>query len=286
MKTNKISGIKRIVLSSMILIGFSCSKGQPHNYKSENIALEETGETALLNSFETEGDLKLNNEKKKSFDNQVKIIKNGNCRLKVKNVEEATSLAKKIASKYKGYISDERFTNTNYTKENRFTIRVPQDLFDTVLDSICSFAEFVDHKNISTIDVTEEYMDISSRLKTKFEVKERYETILRTKAKTVEDILKAEEKLSQLQEEIESAQGRLKYLSNRVSYSTIQVDMYQTIIPKEEPVGYKPGFLDKAEEGLSFGWSVIENLTLLLFYIWPLLILGVAIFVYFKWIRK
>ncbi|MBQ0740603.1 DUF4349 domain-containing protein, partial [Aquimarina celericrescens] len=89
--------------------------------------------------------------------------------------------------------------------------------FDIVLDSICKTAEFVDFKNISTIDVTEEYVDITSRLKTKVEVKQRYETILRTKAKTVEDILMAEEKLSKLQEEIESAQGRLKYLGSKVT---------------------------------------------------------------------
>lgn len=288
MKTNKFSFIKVLVGIGVVLIGFSCSQEKRMDYTSEGIILEETGETSLLNTYEAEEeeDIEQSEKGRNTIDDNIKIIKNANCRIKVKNVEEATRLAKNLALRYQGYISDERFTNTNYAMENRFTIRVPKNQFDKVLDSICAFAEFVDHKNISTIDVTEEYIDITSRLKTKFEVKQRYETILRAKAKTVEDVLKTEEKLSKLQEEIESAQGRLKYISNKVSYSTIQVDMYQTIIPKEEPEMYEPHFLDKAKNGLSFGWGIIENLTLALFYIWPLLLLAVIVFVYFKWIRK
>lgn len=283
MKTNKSRLIKIIGLVVLLVMGFSCSKYE--NKYDESIALEETGETTLLNTYETEKD-DVENKKKNVINDKIKIIRNANCKIKVKSVEKATILAKKIASEHNGYISDERFTNTNYAKENRFTLRIPQNKFDIVLDGVCGLAEFVEYKNISTVDVTEEYVDITSRLKTKFEVKQRYENILRTKAKTVEDVLMAEEQLSKLQEEIESAQGRLNYLSNKVSYSTIQMDIYETIIPKEEPVRYQPGFLDKAEQGLSFGWSIIENLTLLLFYIWPLLILGVLVFVYFKWIRK
>ena len=295
MKTNKFKISRILILAGVIVLGYSCSNSEnKYALDSENIMLEDTGETAALASIESEekteeGTLSGSDRmktKKDNVDTTLKIIKNANCRIKVKDVEEATILAKKIALKYQGYISDERFTNTNYTKENRFTIRIPQGQFDTVLDSICGLAEFVDYKNISTVDVTEEYIDITSRLKTKLDVKERYETILRTRAKTVEDILMTEEKLSLLQEEIESAQGRLKYLSNKVSYSTVQVDVYQTIIPKDEPAGYQPHFLDKAKQGLFFGWSIIENLTLLLFYIWPLLVLGMVIFVYFKWIRK
>ncbi len=269
--------VRNVMIISTLLMFFSCSKVKEFDNVSENIELEKTGETPLLNTFE---------EEEKITSSQIKIIKNANCRIKVVNVEEATQLIKKIAQKYKGYVSDERFTNTNYSKENRFTVRIPQNLFDEALDSICSFAEFVDYKNISTIDVTEEYVDITSRLKTKLEVKARYETILRTSAKTVEDLLRTEDKLSKLQEEIESAQGRLKYLSTKVSYSTIQVDMYQTITPKKEPIGYKPGFIDKAKDGMSFGWTILENLTLALFYIWPILLLGIMIFIYLKWIRK
>ena len=80
------------------------------------------------------------------------------------------------------------------------------------MDSINNSVEFIDYENITTKDVTEEYIDLESRLNTKLEVKQRYESILRKQAKTVKDILATEEKLQIIQEEIESVQGRLKYL--------------------------------------------------------------------------
>lgn len=293
MKTKKVKINRIIIVVGVVLLSYSCSKMESkHHMDTENIMIEDTGETSSLSGVKQDIEEEIVLEpnikpvEKDIVDFKLKIIKEANCRIKVKDVEEATMLVKKMAAKHKGYVADERFTNTNYSKENRFTIRVPQNDFDVVLDSICEVSEFVEFKNISTIDVTEEFIDITSRLKTKFEVKQRYEAILRAKAKTVEDVLMTEEKLSKLQEEIEAAQGRLKYLGNKVTYSTIQLDIYEAVIPKEQPQGYTLGFLDKAKKGLSFGWSIVEFLTLSLFYIWPLLILGILVFVYFKWSRK
>lgn len=286
MKTNILELIRNVIGVGCLVISFSCSQAEKsYSTATENIVMEDTGETPALNAFETEDEIKIKNETENA-NNRLKIIKNASCRIKVSSVEEVTTLSKKIAAKYNGYVSDERFTNTNYSKENRFTIRIPQDKFDEVLDSICALAEFVDHKNISTVDVTEEYIDINSRLKTKLEVKQRYETILRTKAKNVEDILLTEDKLRELQEEIDAAKGRLKYLSNKVSFSTIQLDMYETVLPKDEPKKYVKSFIDRAEDGLSFGWNLLQHLFLVLFYVWPLLLLGVLILIYYKWIRK
>ncbi|WP_299215632.1 DUF4349 domain-containing protein [uncultured Aquimarina sp.] len=272
--------IKILQVLCLLFLVLSCSQAEKdYNDASGSIPMEEIIEASVLNASEKE-------DKKEIVTDKLRIIKNANCRIKVNRVEQASMLSKEIVSKYKGYVSDERFTHTNYVKENRFTIRVPQENFDEVLDSICTLADFVDYKNISTVDVTEEYIDVKSRLKTKLEVKQRYETILKTRAKTVEDILLTEDNLRVLQEEIEAAQGRLNYLANRVSYSTIQFDFYETVVPKEEPQKYVKSFMDRAADGLSFGWNLLQHLFLVLFYVWPLVLLGVLVFIYFKWIRK
>ncbi|WP_298340953.1 DUF4349 domain-containing protein [uncultured Algibacter sp.] len=208
----------------------------------------------------------------------LKIIKSANARYKVKNVKEATYKIKAIAQKHGAYISDLRFQNDLYKKENRFTIKVPQKYFDIVMDSVNTVVDFVEYENITTKDVTEEYIDLETRLKTKLEVKERYESILRKNAKTVEDILKTEDKLRIIQEEIESAQGRLKYLTNKVSFSTIQIDLYESVDYIEEPKSYTKTFLDKSKEGISNGWFFIESFIIVLINIWPLLIIGLASF--------
>ncbi|AUC74593.1 DUF4349 domain-containing protein [Olleya sp. Bg11-27] len=208
----------------------------------------------------------------------LKIIKSATARYKVKNVKEATSKIKAIAQKNGAYISDLRFQNDLYKKENRFTIKVPQKYFDTVMDSVNIIVDFVEYENITTKDVTEEYIDIETRLKTKIEVKTRYETILRKNAKTVEDILKTEDKLRIIQEEIEAAQGRLKYLTNKVAFSTIQIDLYESVDYKETPESYTKTFWNSAKEGLFNGWYFIESFIIILINIWPLLLIGIISF--------
>ncbi len=138
----------------------------------------------------------------------------------------------------------------------------------------------------SSKDVSEEYVDLQSRLKTKLEVKQRYDDILRTKAKTVEDILLAEEKLRMLQEEIEAAQGRLQFLSSKVALSTIQVDLYETVAFQEAPESYTKSFGANALEGIGGGWQLVQYILLALLYIWPILFLGVGIVLYWKWRKK
>tara|TARA_R100000935_G_C2842059_1_gene171981 strand:- start:25858 stop:26703 length:846 start_codon:yes stop_codon:yes gene_type:complete len=211
---------------------------------------------------------------------QLKIIKSASARYKVTNVKMATEQVKAMAQRYNGYISDLRFENNLYEKQNRFTIKVPNTNFDALLDSIASVAIFTEYETITTQDITEEYLDLENRLATKKEVKSRYEEILRKNAKTVEDILATEEKLRVLQEEIEAAQGRLNYLSNKVSYSTVQVDLFERVEYKEEPESYTKSFFDKVGNGFSFGWNLIETLVVGLIHIWPLLII-IALVVFF-----
>lgn len=216
----------------------------------------------------------------------LKIIKSATARYKVKNVKKATQQIKLIAKKHGAYISDLRFQNDLYKKENRFTIKVPQKYFDTVMDSVNNVVDFVEYENITTKDVTEEYIDLETRLKTKLEVKTRYESILRKNAKTVEDILKTEDKLRIIQEEIESAQGRLKYLTNKVSFSTIQIDLYESVDYVEEPESYTKTFLDKAKQGVSNGWFFIESFIVVLINIWPLLIVGIVAYIFIRKRRR
>lgn len=287
----KMVRLFKVLVVVVCFIGVSCNHNAPNlDMVSESIEVESTGETSKLNAFEDENmgkhELVDDTDQNQRSNLDIKIIKNANCKLNVQEAEKVTRQTKKLVIKHGGYISDERFTHTNYTKENRFIIRIPNNKFDVVLDSLSNWAQFVDYKNISTQDVTEEYVDVSARLKTKLEVKERYETILRQKAKTVEEILEAEHKIKEIQEEIEAAKGRLQYLTNKVSFSTIQVDLYETVIPKEEPNSYTPKFGDKAKKGFSFGWGLIKSFALLLFYIWPFMVVGILIVVYFRWIRK
>lgn len=267
-KTVKLK-LKIFALGLGLIYFTSCNK---HEFK-ESIMIEDV---SVTDSYNTISDSEETITTSPALLN-LKIIKSANVRYKVKEVKAATENIKQLARTYNAYISDLRFENNKYSLENRFTIKIPQQHFDAMMDSMTSIAEFVDYENITTKDVTEEYIDIETRLKTKLEVKERYESILRKNAKTVEDILATEEKLGVIQEEIEASQGKLKYLSNKVAFSTIQIDLYQTVNYKAAPKTYSKTFLSKSKEGLTFGWGLIKSLVLGVIYIWPLLLVGLLI---------
>jgi len=74
--------------------------------------------------------------------------------------------------------------------------------------------------------VTEEFIDIQARIKTKKELENRYKELL-AKANTVEELLSIEKELGTLRTEIESIEGRLKYLQDRVSLSSLTIEYYE-----------------------------------------------------------
>lgn len=277
MRTKQLKKITKIIgLMCMFIFLGACHQ----NEMAENLEVKSVAENTNFKAV-TEEILAKPNEG--SMLKDLKIIKTANVRYKVNDIHKTTRKIKMLSLKKGAYISDLRFEHNLYRKENRFTLKVPQQSFDILMDSIKHGVEFVEYETITTRDVTEEYLDIEARLKTKLDVKSRYEAVLRKQAKTVEDILKTEEKLRVIQEEIESVQGRLKYLTNKVAYSTIQVDLYEEVVYKEEPISYKKTFWDKSLENLSFGWETVKGVALAILYIWPLIILGMLLFV---WIKK
>ena len=283
MKTKQLKFTRRFLTIGLLLFFLAACNNSNYNEKLPVMSTDVSTDFEAVEIIEEDNYKTIEKDEiANSTPPSLKIIKSANARYKVKEVKKATKKIKLLIKQFDAYISDLRFENNPYQIENRFTIKVPQIYFENLLDSINNIVEFVDYENITTKDVTEEYIDIETRLKTKLEVKQRYETILRKNAKTVEDILATEEKLRIIQEEIESAQGRLKYLSNKVSYSTIQIDLYETVEYTEEPISYKKTFLSKIKDGFSAGLDIIEAIILGIIYIWPLIIVGVLLFFYIK----
>jgi len=200
-----------------------------------------------------------------------KIIKEGWMRIEIKNYAKDLSIIKGIISAHHGYISNENESSNEYSLMNNITIRIPSVEFDSLVEDIVRIAYNVDNKSITLNDVTEEFIDVEARLKTKKEVEQRYLEIL-GKAGTVQDILLVEQQLRVIREEIEAKEGRLKYLQNQVSLSTLNLEIHQDLAAKP---GFR--FFSKLAEALKGGWKGLLNVFVGLIYIWPLLLLVVIV---------
>ena len=202
-----------------------------------------------------------------------KRIYTADYRIQVEDVESSTEQIKSLVNEVGGFISNVNLTNSSYSISNSITIRVPNEQFDSLLNNIGQEAVFTYYRRINTKDVTQEFTDIEIRLQTKKDVRDRYIDILRNKAKTVKDVLQAEEVIRTIQEEIEVQEGRMRYLKDQIGLSTINLELYQEVEVKNEPTIYKDTFARKAGNSLKDGWEMIQYFFFGFLSIWPLIII-------------
>jgi hypothetical protein len=161
------------------------------------------------------------------------VIYQADLQLRVKEFDQTVRTLEEKVIKYGGYI-----TESNVSKEGNeqvsgsIKIRIPQKQFQAFLHEAESQAAEVLQRNITGQDVTEEYVDLESRLKSKRVVEERLTTFMKSAVKT-EDLLKISADLAVVQEEIEAIEGKMKFLENQTSLSTVNITLYEkkVVIP-------------------------------------------------------
>jgi Flp pilus assembly protein TadB len=114
------------------------------------------------------------------------------------------------------------------------SIRVPAVRFEEVMDRLAALAVNVDSRSESAEDVTEEYVDLGARLESLEAARDRLLEIM-AEARTTEDLLRAEEQLTQREAEIESIKGRMQYLEQSARLSSIWIELRPYIL--SQPVG-------------------------------------------------
>jgi hypothetical protein len=166
--------------------------------------------------------------------------------------------------------------------ENNFVFRVPSQNLDALVNKLAEQSIYLDYKNISTEDVTTEFVDISARLKTKKAVEQRYLDLLK-QAKNVKDIIEVENQLRQIREEIESTQARINYINQQVSYSTITLQVYEN---SSRQTG-DHNFLVRILNALRNGWDLMLSFLVGVLYIWPFILLAaLSVFLLKRFIKK
>ena len=202
-----------------------------------------------------------------------KIIRDGSLTLKVKDIIAVRKLVDSIVFKMGGYIGSESFNSYEQESSYNIIIRVPAAQFDRLVERLEKGTGEVLFKDISARDVTEEFVDLEIRLANKRKFNGRYAELLK-KAGSVKEILEIEENIRKIEEEIESTEGRLRYLSDQVAYSKLTLTLTQ-----EKEYKYKPrqarNFAERLKESLHEGWKGFVSFLLFLLRIWPFWILAV-----------
>jgi hypothetical protein len=208
-----------------------------------------------------------------------KIIKNATLKLEVKDFKTYNSNVHKTVKQFGGYIAQEEQNLTDEKSETVISIKVPVDQFETMMNQLPGGDVKVLERKITTEDVTGEVVDTKSRLEAKKQMRIKYLEFLK-QSKNMEEVLQVQTEVNNIQEEIESAAGRVGYLSHQSSYSTINLTFFQPL-EGYKPTDITPSFLTRVSNAFKIGVSWMADLFIGLIAIWPLLLIVIGI--YFGW---
>jgi len=108
-----------------------------------------------------------------------KLIKEGRVEFETKNIDSTRKTVLRAVAKHNGYISSDQDYKSPGRISNTIIIRVPSNNFDNLLTDATKGVNRFDNKEIEVKDVTEEFLDIQARLKTKKELETRYLELLK-----------------------------------------------------------------------------------------------------------
>lgn len=178
-----------------------------------------------------------------------------------------------------GYAESSNVSGSSYGYDvtNRYawlTLRIPVDALDEFVAGVGELGN-VTSQTENVQDITLDYVDTESR-KLALETEQTRLLELLEKAESVEDIITIESRLSEVRYELQSYTSTLRTYDNQVSYSTVNLDIYEvereTVTTKQTFFGrVQSAFLEKiyrAGENLSdFGVWFLSSLPFILVFV-------------------
>ena len=171
------------------------------------------------------------------------IMRSADVAVVVENTETALEQIRGVAAALDGYVASTNLWRSDGQLRGTVTIRVPAESFDMAMDQIKGLALEVERETVGSQDVTEEYTDLSARLRNLEATEQELLALLtevRQETRRAEDVLSVHRELSNIRGQIEQVKGRMQYLSGLTDLATINLEL----IPEEEqPIleaGWKP----------------------------------------------
>lgn len=242
--SKKIKIILGIVILAIVLILFSATtlwqtKTKSSSLISQNLMLKNgiavgrnSDSYKTIQSVASDSIIVTEESIKSSVNkNERMIIKTGSLSMVVKDVNEVIVGITKYATDNGGFVVYSNIYKSGIAPTGEVTVRIPVNVFDTGIDEIKKMGE-IKSESVNGQDVTEEYVDLDLQLKNLRAAENQFLQIM-NRAVKIEDVLAVQRELTNVRGQIESIQGRMKYLSQSVELSTLTV--YLSTDPNELP---------------------------------------------------
>ncbi len=214
-------------------------------------------------------------DKSKVETTERKIIRNAELTLEASSPDEASANITKVVENKGGFVveSQKQTSDAKATKSDSMTmtVRVPSAKFEESLDEIRKLSGRVITEIIKGQDVTEEFIDIEARLKTKKALEAQFLEIMK-QGKTVEDALSVQRELADVRGEIEQIEGKKRFLENQSSLSTIKLRLQTPTTFSANSTGFFYQLGQAFTNGFDFAVNFILGLVTFIIAILPFLL--------------
>lgn len=179
---------------------------------------------------------------------QRKVILKIDMEVRVELLSTALDRVQDLLQKHKSVITkSEEFGSIGTYRRATMTIRVPVAVAETLSAELRELGEVANRTSTSD-DVTEQYVDLETRIKHWKTEEETYLKIMKDKSQTADDIIKFRTQLSSIRENIERMEAKFISLKSATDFSTIVLTLRereaQSAVVIEQPLpSFKGTFL-------------------------------------------
>ncbi len=193
-----------------------------------------------------------------------KIVRSASVCFEVKDQSKARALVHGVAIRNGAEIFSEESAGSGENESGVIVIQASPDKLDAILKELEPLGRVVS-RSVASDNMSEEYVDLNSRLQNFRKVEARLTNLMQFKTNKLSDILELERELDRVGGEIEQTIGRMKYIDTLAASSRITVRMAQPVVVQAEQAAAATGIIAQVRNSFvgSFNTFVSTGLTLL-----------------------
>lgn len=201
----------------------------------------------------------------KHTDSQEKIVKTYDLSVETEKFDRYVNAVQKRIKDFQGYTEQSDINDYGYSSySNRNAVivaRIPSANVNEFLSGL-DIDGVITHRSENATNVTMQYVDLESRINA-YKTEQATLLDLLKKAENLTDTMQIHERLNEVNYQIENYTSQLRVLENRVSYSTVTIDVdeVQRALAESDSLGnrIKVRFLENWDRFVEGGKSLIVS---------------------------
>lgn len=251
--------MKNLFLFIALMMLLTCQACKPSDQKAKDSVLGRVSSNPQQSPQSVLTDLSLPENRK--------LTKEATVSFETGSYKKTSSAIKNLIVIYKGQINNESVNiRENEELHAVFVLRIPAKSFEQFLNDLGKVEGKIVNKDINIQDITAEYMDVEAKIKSKKELEARYIQLL-AKATKITEMLEIEKQLNIQRTQIDSIEGRFKFMQHEVAYNLLTIDILET-------KNATSGFFGKVFNAMGMGWTFLLQVLVFILAIWPLILFG------------